>query len=685
MAEVNRLWNNYWGEGVQRAGKVAESFSVAFLGVWACYFTSFFLGVAITSVIGVVFVFYWLLGPNLLNYRKNWEFRGKLAPSPKEPGTRAALFSASIANVVEEVNPITGKAANLRLEVADEEGRALMLRVPAVREAARVEAGMGIEVLLISDEPGGGFEDILGVSDAYIPAIDLWVGDYPHLNKLALRRLLNERYRRSAPAREAAAVTRRAEEEAAEDNWSDDDNYWSDSSSSDFEDYYEPMPPPPPPVRQKTSTESRSSSSSSSSSSSGGASRRFNVDRARRYSYEEEEFPVAGASFWRQSKDLAAGMSAGGHQSQEPQGTLLQRFRSHIPEILRLQFHWKFYLMYLATLPPAAAKFLGNCFGGYQPNAVAAWWWEEPGQGKGPMAGIFIFMYAMVMALSLLPVARMIGAKREGGGAQAALLWICGLGVGALVVCVAVASVVQRVTQTTDPAAQSTRGAHYYPSGFWQQQAQVVAIVVSVGCGVATLAVCALSMACAARRAAAAEVTLRGRSASGAWEGVPVMLVLAAYSVAQCAVSTSMDFDDQQFFLYTALCAFGMELTNTVSWEAGGFAVDVAPRTLACQVAVTAAARRTCEIRVAATEATWGNLKFTGRFVGIVAQLYLGLSVAAGLGAGGVSACVYAVIAVAAACGGAVAFVQAWAGMVYRRRGRASCTAGREKAQMIGI
>lgn len=40
------------------------------------------------------------------------------------------------------------------------------------------------QVVLISDEPGGRFEDIVGVSDAYVPAAGLWVGGYPYVNKV---------------------------------------------------------------------------------------------------------------------------------------------------------------------------------------------------------------------------------------------------------------------------------------------------------------------------------------------------------------------------------------------------------------------------------------------------------------------------------------------------------------------
>ncbi|CAM9965139.1 unnamed protein product [Choristocarpus tenellus] len=48
-------WSHYFGgSDVQRVGKFFEVSAIAFLGLWACYFTSFFIGVGMTSILGVV-------------------------------------------------------------------------------------------------------------------------------------------------------------------------------------------------------------------------------------------------------------------------------------------------------------------------------------------------------------------------------------------------------------------------------------------------------------------------------------------------------------------------------------------------------------------------------------------------------------------------------------------------------
>ncbi len=41
---------------------------------------------------------------------------------------------------------------------------------------------MIVQVLVISNDIY--FRDIVGVSDAYVPAVEVWVGSFPYLNKV---------------------------------------------------------------------------------------------------------------------------------------------------------------------------------------------------------------------------------------------------------------------------------------------------------------------------------------------------------------------------------------------------------------------------------------------------------------------------------------------------------------------
>ncbi|CAN0211163.1 unnamed protein product [Ascophyllum nodosum] len=185
-------WAHFWGETeVQRMGKAFEVVAVAFLGLWACYFTSFFLGVGAMSIIGASFLFYWLLAPNVTAYRRNLALRGRIAPFPGARGNHMAIFSARVASAIEEYHPITGQPVFLRMVVEDEDGRALKFRTRTRVEYARVRPGMVTEAVLVS--PDERFEEIVGVSDTFVPAANVWVGEYPYLDKVIMRQLLASR------------------------------------------------------------------------------------------------------------------------------------------------------------------------------------------------------------------------------------------------------------------------------------------------------------------------------------------------------------------------------------------------------------------------------------------------------------------------------------------------------------
>ncbi|CAM9924511.1 unnamed protein product, partial [Discosporangium mesarthrocarpum] len=186
-------WAHYWGATeMQRVGKLFEVSTIAFLGLWACYFTSFFIGVGATSVIGTAFAFYWLLAPNVNAFRRNQALGGGLAPYPGAEGKLAALFSARVISAREEFNPVTGKPVYLRLVIEDSDGRALKFRTSIRPEYTRIRPGMRSESVLVSLHED--FEIIAGVSDTFIPAADVWVGDYPFLDKVNMRRILAHRY-----------------------------------------------------------------------------------------------------------------------------------------------------------------------------------------------------------------------------------------------------------------------------------------------------------------------------------------------------------------------------------------------------------------------------------------------------------------------------------------------------------
>lgn len=77
-----------------------------------------------------------------------------------------------------------------------------------IDEHHQLQTGMSIELVIASKSKD--FSDIVTVSDAYIPACDLWIGDYPYLDKARFRRLCKQVLRESirSPARDSEFIYR---------------------------------------------------------------------------------------------------------------------------------------------------------------------------------------------------------------------------------------------------------------------------------------------------------------------------------------------------------------------------------------------------------------------------------------------------------------------------------------------
>lgn len=67
----------YWGRTAkERYGRLVESLTVSFLGVFFSYFLSFVLGGFVATILGCLFFFWGVLSPELKAYQRNWEFLG---------------------------------------------------------------------------------------------------------------------------------------------------------------------------------------------------------------------------------------------------------------------------------------------------------------------------------------------------------------------------------------------------------------------------------------------------------------------------------------------------------------------------------------------------------------------------------------------------------------------------------
>jgi hypothetical protein len=150
-------------------------------------------------VVGVVFALYLLWGPILEAGQKNSTLRRYPA---------AALFEGEIADlytreIVEErreqanndgrLELVENRRTWLTLELEDEEGYLGKVRFPFEKKHQQIRAGMVVRVLVLSERKD--FSQIGAISDAWVPQLKLWVGEYPFLLRPAFEELCLKRLR----------------------------------------------------------------------------------------------------------------------------------------------------------------------------------------------------------------------------------------------------------------------------------------------------------------------------------------------------------------------------------------------------------------------------------------------------------------------------------------------------------
>lgn len=175
-------WYAYWGTNkVQRLQKILESVLLAYGGMWFSWFISFMAGPLVSSVVGTAMIFNWMYTPWLNSYNTNksqWIFQDRKL--------KHAVFSGRIVRL-RKIRRKTGKTIGgiaqdyLDLLVEDDNGRALEIVTPWHVSYKLIREEMSLETVVAS--PSKDFKKIVAVTDSYLPSIDSWIGDYPHLNK----------------------------------------------------------------------------------------------------------------------------------------------------------------------------------------------------------------------------------------------------------------------------------------------------------------------------------------------------------------------------------------------------------------------------------------------------------------------------------------------------------------------
>lgn len=149
-------------------------------------------------VAGFVFFLYMLWGPIVEAGRRNATLRRYPAAAIFE-GQVADLYTQEV--VVERreqadrggrLELVENRRTWLTLELEDEEGYLGKLRFPMGKKHQLIRKGMVVRALVLSERRD--FSRIGALTDAWLPQIKLWVGEYPFLlrpafEELCLRRL----------------------------------------------------------------------------------------------------------------------------------------------------------------------------------------------------------------------------------------------------------------------------------------------------------------------------------------------------------------------------------------------------------------------------------------------------------------------------------------------------------------
>ena len=151
-------------------------------------------------VLGVIFLLYILWSPIYEASRKNAELRKY---------NSAAIFEGKIIDVftkelIQDRHEQANKEGNLELvenrrlwmilELADEDGYLGQLRFPMNQKHQNIRSGLIIRCLVFSNR--NDYSSIQDISDAWIPQIRQWVGEYPFLLRPAFEDLCRLRISR---------------------------------------------------------------------------------------------------------------------------------------------------------------------------------------------------------------------------------------------------------------------------------------------------------------------------------------------------------------------------------------------------------------------------------------------------------------------------------------------------------
>eukprot|EP01038_Epipyxis_sp_PR26KG_P008026 gene8026-10875_t len=186
-------WFSYWGTNkLERTQKILESVLLAYGGLWLSWFFSFMAGSFFSSLIGTMLIFNWMFTP-WLNSNRNNRNAWYLDHKP----LHHAFFRGRIVRlnkVKRRTNRTVGAPTQefLDLIVSDEEGRELEIITPWEEQYHQLRLEMSINTIIASTSKE--FADVVTLTDSHVPACDVWVGDYPYVNKTKFKQFVMRKF-----------------------------------------------------------------------------------------------------------------------------------------------------------------------------------------------------------------------------------------------------------------------------------------------------------------------------------------------------------------------------------------------------------------------------------------------------------------------------------------------------------
>jgi len=148
-------------------------------------------------LIGVALLLYVLWGPILEAGRRNATLRRYPAAALFDGEVADAFTQERVESRREQANQrgdlelVENRRTWLVLELADEDGYLGRLSFPMAKPHGQIRPGARLRCLVLSDRKD--FSRVAALSDAWMPGLRLWVGEYPFLLRPAFEELCQRR------------------------------------------------------------------------------------------------------------------------------------------------------------------------------------------------------------------------------------------------------------------------------------------------------------------------------------------------------------------------------------------------------------------------------------------------------------------------------------------------------------